>query len=218
MNPVAQWVEDVEASIDAINNAAGPGDGDVPVLLIRDFLVRVAVGYPYLYDNGIVCKILVDDGYNRINELNRLDLQPHVTVHELVERELAEAGGNVHSLRVGPHWGTREVLWSVRVFRFVAKLFEELGVPNGPSVGAAGQATYAAVLQPFHGWLKGTIVSFVLGMAPSREHLLQRAGLDRHRDAEGVALMLRVVRAVDPVAVRLHRYYTNRGYDFPDKV
>lgn len=219
----------LEAAGRACYASPGAGDGDVSLGALVVLLQTIAGGYKFLYGEGVVNRVLHDDSAARCRAIVALagadgpgsarhaTHGPDALVSAMYAAELASvAPAGPAALRSGPAGtGCREVMWALRVARFVERLFELLAL--GEQVGAAGQKTYAEVLAPFHGWVLRKFVSFALGLAPSRDSLLRRAGVAGD-EAAAVALMRRVKEAVAPVAGRLHRYLEASGVAFDDKV
>lgn len=187
--------------------AAAFSEGRTIALLV-ELCARVLDGYPILYSDGMVAKVLSDDLSGNMRKLAAsAATDPTATLHTL----LASHSGRLRDSE--SVWGA---LWCTRTLEFVAELLRALGADADLSIASAGRATYSKTLSRYHAPVFSWLVSFILGWAPTRGRVLA-TNLSGHDNATVTAACARAAGALTPVVEGLLHSLRDAGADFPDK-
>lgn len=133
-------------------------------------------------------------------------------INHLAARAAALAPGGARG--AAGVWGA---LWVARTLGFVAELLRALGADAALPISAAGRATYARTLAPYHAPVFGWLVSWVVGWAPTRAWVLAHklGGAD---NAAASAACARAAAALAPLAAAALAVLAAEGADFPDRM
>jgi len=134
------------------------------------------------------------------------------TLQDLVVHDLKHRGR--HEVRADRSSGTVGLIWAKRNAHFVVMYLELLHTKPDIAAGECAQETYEKILMPYHGWLTSKFVSTVMGLAPSREDIYSKLGLD----ADPLKAIGEFVAVANPVIAEMQRLLDEHDCDFPDKV
>ena len=164
---------------------------------------------------GMIASQLKGDIDNSVNSVRQAFLkQPDKchTLEDLVAYDLESRG--LETIRADRASGTVGLIWAKRSVQFVVMYLELLGKQPDITAGECTQNTYEKVLMPYHGWLTSKFVVTVMGLAPDREDVYTKLGLD----TEPLAAINSFVAVANPVIGEIQRLLDEHDCDFPDKV
>lgn len=192
-----------------VENAAAAFSESGSIANFVDLCGRVLDGYPILYSDGMVAKILSDDLSGNMRKLMAAVSSTDPTA-SLVTLLASQRGRLRDSEAV---WGA---LWCARTLEFVAELLRALGHDAALSISSAGRATYSKTLSRYHAPVFAWLVSFIVGWAPTRARVLETSfsGTD---NTVVTAACARVAQALAPVTDSVLKLLRDAGADFPDK-
>ena len=202
--------------------ALPPSAEAAPLHLLVSLCKTIVTGYPILYGDGIITKVLGDDMNSNISRL----------VAAASELEAGGGGGGSTGATLGallaqvgtdgsppsPHApGVYGARWVARTLRFVAVLLQKLSADPALSIADAGRQTYGVAIAPFHMPVMAFVVSFILRWAPSRAWVL--AGpLGGASNEAACAACAALGARVGPVAESISRALEERGLDYADRI
>ena len=105
-------------------------------------------------------------------------------------------------------------LWMSRALLFIGRFGAALISTPGAAPPDVAKAVYDAVLRPYHGFLVASVVSLAFSLAPSRADFFKRMSTDEASARDELDAFVRVVL---PTVERLHTWFVESGYNFPDK-
>ena len=189
---------------------------------LRDLIAlcnAIVTGYPILYGDGVISKILGDDMNGNVgrleaaaSELEKAAPGACPTLADLLARR--GAGGAPPSPHDPGVYGAR---WVSRTLRFVALLLHKLAADPELSISEAGRATYAAVIAPHHMPVMAFVVAFILRWAPRRSWVLANP-LGGASNEAACAACAALSGLVGPVAEAVAEALAERGLDFTDRI
>jgi hypothetical protein len=220
------------------------GAGALPLAALAAVAREALSGYAILYSDGAVARILGDDLRGNLAKMDAAaaalgaadvgaaapgaggpaaaaapgaggstaaDAAPAATLGALLRAAALAPGGARGAAGV---WGA---LWVARTLGFVAELLRALGADAALPISAAGRATYARTLAPYHAPVFGWLVSWVVGWAPTRAWVLAHklGGAD---NAAASAACARAAAALAPLAAAALAVLAAEGADFPDRM
>ena len=197
-----------------------PPTSSMPLRELIALCKTIVTGYPILYGDGVISKILSDDMNGNVGRLEAAasDLEKAApagvrpTLADLLARR--GAGGAPPSPHDPGVYGAR---WVSRTLRFVALLLQQLAADPELSIAEAGRATYAAVIAPYHMPVMAFVVSFILRWAPRRSWVLANPLGGASNDA-ACAACAALSGLVGPVAEAVAGALAERDLDFTDRL
>lgn len=106
-------------------------------------------------------------------------------------------------------------LWISRALLFVARFGSRLIQTPGASPATVAKEVYLEVLRPYHGFLIANVVSLAFSLAPPRIEFFSRMSTKEEEAREELDAFIKYVL---PVAEAYNAYFTEKGWNFPDKV
>ena len=208
----------VEACLPAAREVHDPGAA-LPLRALASLCKAIVSGYPILYGDGIISKVLGDDMNSNVARLETAALEleavggaPGATLGGLLGQRGAD--GSPPSPHAPGVYGAR---WVARTLRFVALLLQKLSADPALSIADAGRQTYGATIAPYHMPVMAFVVGFVLRWAPSRAWVL--AGpLGGASNEAACAACAALSARVGPVAESISRALEGKGLDFADRI
>ena len=215
------WFTRSSAAVGALPSSAA----STPLRALASLCKTIVTGYPILYGDGIITKVLGDDMNSNIARLEAAASEleagggggggggsPGATLGDLLAQRGAD--GSPPSPHAPGVYGAR---WVARTLRFVAVLLQKLSADPSLSIADAGRQTYGAIIAPFHMPVMAFVVGFVLRWAPSRAWVL--AGpLGGASNEAACAACAALSARVGPVAEGLSRALEERGLDYADRI
>jgi len=136
------------------------------------------------------------------------------TIESTIEIELGK-GRPVEKLRHDRKSALVCALWISRALLFVGRFGARLIERPDASPSSVAKEVYMEVLRPFHGFLVANVVSLAFSLAPAREEFFARMSTKEDDAREELNAFIKYVL---PVVEAYNAYFTEKGWNFPDKV
>jgi len=156
----------------------------------------------------------VDNSANNVKIFYDKNRDRCLTIQDLVKEDLRLR--TKEEVRNDRSSGTVALLWAKRNVNFVVMYVELLGKFPDITAGECAQQTYAKILMPYHGWVTSTFVSTVMGLAPAREEIYLRLGLNALPDP--ILAIKDFVDQANPVLAEIQKTLELNECDFDDQV
>ena len=218
------WFPRVALAVDACS----PPTAAIPLRSLIALCRAVATGYPLLYSDGVISKVLTDDLFGNVGRLEAVCAEletatppgspPPTLAHLCAWPGPPPPAGSPPLPPPTPHLpGPYGARWVARTLRFVVLLLHKLGADPALSISAAGRDTYSVCIAPFHAPVMAWVVGFILRWAPRRQWVLDHS-LGGVSSAEAAAACTALSEKLRPVAEGMGEALAAAALDYQDKI